>query len=81
MTRTAVDVDVDVTSTAETIRNMAEAMRRGAAQLDTIAEKVVARGNLDYAGEAAAVVANTLLNARLDVLVNMPIRALREKAK
>ena len=81
MTKTAVDSDVDVTSTAEAIRQMAETMRQGAEQLDNIATKMVLRGNLDYASEAASVMVNTLSNSRLDVLVNMPIRALREKAK
>lgn len=81
MTKSAVYPNVDVTSTAEAIRQIAETMRASAAQLDSIADKVVSRENLDYAGEAASVVANALLNSRLDVLVLAPIRALRDGAQ
>lgn len=78
MTNAVVYPNIDVTSTAEAIRQMAATMRASAAQLDSIADKVISRGNLDYAGEAAGVVANALLNSRLDVLVLAPIRALRD---
>jgi hypothetical protein len=67
---------IDVEPTAEVIDRMAEHFRYVAQQLDRCAAGLRESGNLDYASEAANTVQNGFMNARLDLLVSRPVRAL-----
>lgn len=69
----------DVAPTVETIREAAEVMRRAADQLDHCAQKVVETGDLSRAAEAVETITKATMQARLDLLVTRPIRALRHE--
>jgi hypothetical protein len=64
----------DVEPTIETIRSMAEQLRKKAATLDELDSEMVATGNLSLAANAANIVTSTV--AHMDYLVDRPLAAM-----
>lgn len=70
-------VTINVEPTAQTIEAMVESMRDCANELASIAQQMRAKGDIDLASEAVARVASLVPNLRMDLLVQRPVRALR----
>ena len=66
-------------STADHIDNMVKIMEYSGDQLKRVALKMRETGDLSYSAEAINIVANTVTNLRLDLLISRPLRDLGEK--
>jgi hypothetical protein len=69
---------IDVEPTANIIDAAAVNLRIAAKNLDSIAARMRERNDLSYASEATSELLNVLQNARMDLLVTRPIRALEK---
>lgn len=69
-------MDIDVEPTAQVISEAANRLRQSAVDLDRMALSMRLNKDLSYAAEALMVIMNAVHNARIDLLVTRPIRAL-----
>jgi hypothetical protein len=67
---------INVEPTAQTIDQAAERFRQAADELNRISTKMRDRNDLTYSSEALMAIINAMQNARIDLLVTRPIRAL-----
>jgi hypothetical protein len=67
---------INVEPTAQIIDSTANELRLSADKLNKISSLMRERNDLSYASEALSEILNTLQNARLDLLITRPIRAL-----
>lgn len=67
---------IDVEPTAQTIDAAAERFRQAADELNRLAGRMRERNDLTYSSEALMAILNAMQNARIDLLVTRPIRAL-----
>lgn len=68
----------DVSSTASAIDDMARRMDEASKEMARIAKSLRSTGDLELAGEAVSTAVNLMSNLRLDLLVQRPLRSLRQ---